>query len=220
MSPVRNTCKQEHQEISNGVRTLVVATKNDKKLRELKRYLRTVKANIVSLKELRKTPKIVEDKYTFKENAVKKALIISRFVKGLAIADDSGLCVEALKGSPGVKSARFAGSAKNDKANNRKVIMLLEGESLSRRKARFVCAVAIADNGRILKIIEENCKGLIAFKPKGRYGFGYDPIFLIPKYNKTFGQLGLKVKDRMSHRSKALKKATAFLKSCEVKKYL
>lgn len=195
------------------VRTLVVATKNDKKLHELKRYLKTVKADIVSLKEFRDIPRIVENKDTFIGNAAKKALIISRFVKGLAIADDSGLCVEALGDLPGVKSARFAGSAKNDKANSRKVLELLEGESLSRRKARFVCAVAIADNGRILKIIEEDCKGLIAFEAKGRHGFGYDPIFLIPKYKKTFGQLGLKTKDRMSHRSKALKKARAFLRS-------
>jgi XTP/dITP diphosphohydrolase len=202
------------------IRTLVVATKNDKKLHELRRYLKTVKADIISLKDFQNTPKIVENKDTFRENAAKKALIVSRFVKGLAIADDSGLCVKALGDLPGVKSARFAGRAKNDKANNRKVLELLEGESLSGRKARFVCAVAIADNGRILKIIEEDCKGLIAFEAKGAHGFGYDPIFLIPKYKKTFGQLGLKTKDRMSHRSKALKKARAFFKSYRAEKYL
>ncbi len=194
------------------MRTLVVATKNEKKLHELKRYLKAVKADVISLKEFRKVPKIVEDKSTFKGNAAKKALVVSAFVKGLAIADDSGLCVEVLGGSPGVKSARFAGPARNDKANNRKMLDLLGDYNLSERKARFICAVCIADNGKVMKIIEEDCKGLIAFEPKGRYGFGYDPIFLIPKYDKTFGQLGLKVKDRMSHRSKALKKARAFLK--------
>lgn len=194
------------------MRTLVVATKNEKKLHELKRYLKAVRADVISLKEFRKVPKIVEDKSTFKGNAAKKALVVSAFVKGLAIADDSGLCVEVLGGSPGVKSARFAGPARNDKANNRKMLDLLGDYSLSKRKARFICAVCIADNGKVMKIIEEDCKGLIAFEPKGRYGFGYDPIFLIPKYDKTFGQLGLKVKDRMSHRSKALKKARAFLK--------
>jgi len=194
------------------MRTLVVATKNYKKLHELKRYLKTVKANVVSLEEFSRNPRIIEDKHTFKGNAAKKALVVSRFVKALAIADDSGLCVEALGGLPGVKSARFAGPGKNDKANTDKVLELLEGRSLSKRKAKFVCAVAIADNGKVVKIIEESCKGLIAFEPKGRHGFGYDPVFLIPKYGKTFGQLGLKVKDRMSHRSKALKKARAFLK--------
>jgi XTP/dITP diphosphohydrolase len=193
-------------------RTLVVATKNDKKLHELKRYLKTVKANVVSLKELKKTPRIIENKPTFRENAVKKALAVSRFTGGLTLADDSGICVKALGGAPGVKSARFAGSAKDTKANNRKMLRLLAGVPSGRRQARFVCAVAVADNGRIVKIIEEDCRGLVAFKEKGGRGFGYDPLFLIPKYGKTFGQLGLKVKDRMSHRSKALKKARQFLR--------
>ena len=194
------------------MKMLVVASKNGKKLRELKRYLKTIRANIVSLKDFPKTPKIIENKETFKENAAKKALVISRFVKGVAIADDSGLCVKALGGAPGIKSARFTSSAKNDKANNRKVLKLLEGIPLSGRQAKFVCAVCIADDGRIVKLIEENCAGIIAFEAKGRYGFGYDPIFLIPKYGKTFGQLGLKVKDRMSHRSKALAKVRQFLR--------
>ena len=194
------------------MKTLVVATKNDKKLHELKRYLKGVRAKVVSLKEFSKTPKIIEDKDTFRGNAAKKALVISRFTNGLAIADDSGLCVEALGDLPGVKSARFAGSAKSDRANTMKVLELLGNKSLSGRRARFVCAIAIADNGKVVKVIEENCKGRIAFEVKGTRGFGYDPIFLIPKYGKTFGQLGLKVKDRMSHRSKALKKARSFLK--------
>lgn len=194
------------------MRTLVVATKNDKKLHELKRYLKTVRADVVSLKEFPNTPKIIENKHTFKENAAKKALVVSRFVKGLAIADDSGICVKALGGAPGVKSARFAGSAKDNKANNRKMVRLLSGTPLNRRQAKFVCAVAIADNGKVIKLIEEDCRGLIAFEEKGIHGFGYDPLFLIPKYGKTFGQLGLKAKDRMSHRSKALKKAREFLR--------
>ena len=193
------------------MRTLVVATKNDKKLHELKRYLKSVRADVVSLKEFHAVPRIVEDKDTFMANAAKKALTISRFVKGLAIADDSGLCVDALGGAPGVRSARFAGNAKSDKANIVKVLECLEKKRARNRKARFVCAIAIADNGKIVKTIEENCRGVIAPGIKGSRGFGYDPIFLIPKYEKTFGQLGLKAKDRMSHRSKALKKAREFL---------
>ncbi len=194
------------------MRTLVVATKNDKKLHELRRYLKSVRANVVSLKEFSKTPKIVENKDTFKENAAKKALTISRFVRGLAIADDSGLCVKALGDAPGVRSARFAGRAKNDKSNNLKVLKLLDAGEYKNRKARFVCAVAIADNGKIVKIIEESCGGVIAGEMKGSHGFGYDSIFMIPKYGKTFGQLGLKTKDKISHRSKALKKVREFLR--------
>lgn len=193
-------------------RTLVIATKNAKKLHELQRYLKAVKANVISLASFEKPPRVVEDGDTFKKNAVKKAVKISRFVKGLALADDSGLIVDALKGEPGVRSARYAGPGKNDKDNCRKVLRLLEGVPLKKRQARFVCAVAVADHGKVIKVIEGDCKGLIAFQTKGHRGFGYDPLFLIPKYNKTFGQLGLKVKDKMSHRSKALKKAREFLK--------
>jgi XTP/dITP diphosphohydrolase len=193
-------------------RQLVIATKNKKKLHELQRYLKMVKADVLSLESFDSPPNVREDGDTFKKNAVKKAVRISRFVKGLALADDSGLSVDALGGDPGVRSARFAGPGKNDIDNNNKVLKLLKDVPLRKRTARFICAVAIADNGKVVKILEENCKGLIAFEIKGRYGFGYDPMFLIPKYNKTFGQLGLKVKDKMSHRSKALKKARAFLK--------
>lgn len=195
------------------MKQLVIATKNEKKLHELKRYLKNIKAGVVSLKDFEKTPRIIENKKTFRENAAKKALAISHFTKGLVIADDSGLSVKILNGQPGVRSSRFAGPKKSDKENNKKLLRLLEGVPSSKRQAAFICAVAIADNGRVVKIIEENCKGLIAFEAKGRYGFGYDPLFLIPKYKKTFGQLGLRVKDRMSHRSKALKKARAFLRT-------
>jgi XTP/dITP diphosphohydrolase len=193
------------------MRQLVIATKNDKKLYELKRYLKGVGAKVISLKEFRHVPRIIENGKTFKANAVKKALVISRFVEGLAVGDDSGLVVRALKGAPGVRSSRFAGSAKSDKQNNKKLLKLLENVPPAKRQAKFVCAVAICDNGRILKVIEESCGGGIAFSEKGEYGFGYDPLFLIPKYKETFGELGLKVKDKMSHRSKALKKTREFL---------
>ena len=192
--------------------TLVIATKNEKKLHELRRYLRGVGAKVVSLKDFTNIPRVIENGATFKANAAKKALAISRFTKGLVLADDSGLVVKALGGRPGVRSSRFAGPRKSDKDNNRKLLKLLERVPANKRGARFVCAVAVADKGRIIKTIERSCSGRIAFETKGGYGFGYDPLFLIPKYKKTFGELGLKVKDRMSHRSKALKKAREFLK--------
>ncbi len=191
---------------------LVIATKNAGKLRELKRYLKNVKVAVVSLSEFKDPPRIVENGRTFKANAEKKALVISRFIGGLVLADDSGLSVDALGGAPGIRSSRFAGPKKRDKDNNDKLLHLLAGVASGRRKAKFVCAVAIADNGKLVKTIEDDCRGLIAFKTSGRHGFGYDPLFLIPKYGKTFGELGLKTKDRMSHRSKALKKARAFLR--------
>jgi len=192
---------------------VVIATKNEKKLRELKRYLKGVKAHIVSLKEISRAPGIREDKSTFKGNAIKKAATISNFTNGVVLADDSGLCVDALGGQPGVKSARFAGRQKKDHDNNAKLLKMMKAVPAGKRTAHFVCVIAIADNGKTVKIIEEYCNGRIADSVRGRHGFGYDPIFLIPKYKKTFGELGLKVKDKMSHRSKALKKARKFLKN-------
>jgi XTP/dITP diphosphohydrolase len=194
------------------MRDLVIATKNDKKLRELKRYLKRVKAHIVSLKEISGAPRIIENKSTFKGNAIKKAVTISRFTKGIVLADDSGLCVEALGGQPGVKSARFAGQGKKDHDNNAKLLEMMKGLPAGKRKARFVCAIAVADNGKVVRVIEEYCSGRIEDHIRGKHGFGYDPLFLIPKYKKTFGELGLKAKDRMSHRSKALRKAREYLK--------
>jgi len=191
---------------------LVIATKNAGKLRELKRYLRNMPAEVVSLSAYENPPRIVENGKTFKANAEKKAVVTSRFTKGLVLADDSGLAVDILGGAPGIRSSRFAGPKKRDKDNNKKLLRLLEGMPNRKRQAKFVCAVAIADNGKVLKVVEEYCKGRIAFASKGRHGFGYDSLFLIPKYGKTFGELGLKVKDKMSHRSKALKKAREFLK--------
>ena len=211
---------------------LVIATKNEKKLHELKRYLKDIDAKVISLKDFsrpewnrgrdpakgeahpagRRVPRIVENGKTFKANAVKKALVISRFTKGLVLADDSGLAVRALGGQPGVRSSRFAGPRKSDKQNNRKLLKLLERVPPAKRQAKFICAVAICNNGKVVKTIEESCDGVVAFSEKGGYGFGYDPLFLIPKYKETFGELGLKVKDKMSHRSKALKKAREFLR--------
>jgi XTP/dITP diphosphohydrolase len=191
---------------------IVIATKNDKKLRELRRYLKSVRAHVISLKSLVHAPGIKEDKNTFKGNAVKKAVTISRYTKGVVLADDSGLCVDVLGGQPGVKSARFAGRNKKDHANNTKLLKMMRMVPSGKRRARFVCAIAIADKGKVVKIIEEYCNGRIADFIRGKHGFGYDPLFLIPKYKRTFGEMGLKVKDKMSHRSKALKKARKFLK--------
>jgi XTP/dITP diphosphohydrolase len=191
---------------------VVIATKNDKKLHELKRYLRPLKANVTSLKSFGNTPYILENGVTFKANAVKKAVTISRFVKGVALADDSGLKVDALGGRPGVRSARFAGRGKKDADNIKKLLKILKGVPYRKRRARFVCSVAIADNGKLIKTIDKDCGGIIAFAARGSYGFGYDPVFLIPKHGKTFGELGPKVKDAMSHRAKALKEARRFLR--------
>src|SRR3989338_6024363 len=133
------------------MKELVVATRNEKKLRELRGYLKPLKIGLASLKDIKGAPRIVEYGSTFGENAIKKALTISRFTRGLVLADDSGLVVDALGGLPGVRSARFAGDDATDHENNIKLLDRLGCFPSGKRRARFVCSVAIADKGKIIK---------------------------------------------------------------------
>ena len=190
---------------------LVVATQNKKKLEEIKEILKDLDLEISSLADHPSFPRIVENGKTFKENAVKKALKIARFTGELTLGEDSGLCVRALDGSPGVRSARYSGRDKDDAKNNRKLLKALEGLAIKKRSAYYACAVALADKDGLIKVVEGRCHGKIAFIPQGSFGFGYDPLFLIPKYKKTFAQLGGAVKHKMSHRFLALVKARKIL---------
>lgn len=187
---------------------LVVATKNKKKLEEIKEILKGQHLELSSLADYERTPRIIENGSTFKENAIKKAIRIARFTNKLTMGEDSGLCVEALKGAPGIYSSRFSGKDKNDAKNNLKVLKLLGKLPLSKRRAYYACAVALADKGgRLVGVVEGRCYGVIGYELKGASGFGYDPLFIIPKYRKTFAQLGTKIKHKMSHRYLALVKA-------------
>lgn len=186
---------------------LVVATKNKKKLEEIKEILKVLHLNISSLLDYKNTPRIIENGSTFKENAIKKAVKIARFTGKLTLGEDSGLCVKALNGAPGIYSSRFSGKNKSDAKNNLKLLNLLEGLPLSKRKAYYVCAVALAGKNGLIGTVEGRCSGVIAYEPKGSFGFGYDPLFVIAKYNKTFAQLGARIKHKMSHRYHALIKA-------------
>ncbi|MBI5144928.1 MAG: RdgB/HAM1 family non-canonical purine NTP pyrophosphatase [Candidatus Omnitrophica bacterium] len=186
---------------------LVVATKNKKKLAEIKEILKGLNLEITSLAHYEKLPRIIESGKTFRQNAIKKAVKIAHFTKKLTLGEDSGLCVYALGGAPGVYSSRFAGRDKSDPKNNQKVLQLLAGLPLKKRKAHYVCSVALADKDGLVGVVEGRCNGRIAFAPRGTFGFGYDPLFLIPKYNQTFAQLGPRIKHKMSHRYLALEKA-------------
>ncbi|MCM8792340.1 MAG: RdgB/HAM1 family non-canonical purine NTP pyrophosphatase [Candidatus Omnitrophica bacterium] len=195
---------------------LVVATKNKKKFKEIKQIIRNLgfkKVKIFSLLDYPKIPKIVEDGRSFKDNAIKKAVKIAKFTGKLILGEDSGLEVEALNDRPGIYSARFAGRNKNDLNNNLKLLRLLKDLPLNKRKARYVCAVALANKDGLVAVREGFCNGLIGFRMQGKYGFGYDPLFIIPKYKKTFAQLGPTIKHKMSHRFKALKKLKNILKN-------
>jgi len=193
---------------------LVVATKNRKKLKEIKEILAGLGAKLSSLADHPAAPRIIENGKTFKANAIKKAVKIARFTKKLTLGEDSGLCVEALEGKPGVYSSRFSGKNKSDLQNNLKLLKMLEAVPLKKRKAYYACAVAIADARGLIGVVEGRCSGLIGFKQEGTAGFGYDPLFVIPKYKKTFAQLGIRVKHKMSHRYHALEKARKILEKC------
>jgi XTP/dITP diphosphohydrolase len=192
---------------------LLVATRNKKKLSEIKEILKGIDLELLSLDNYKKAPRVLENGRSFKENAVKKAIKLARFTGKLSLGEDSGLCVDALNGAPGIYSARFSGHTcrggrdNSDRKNNLKLLKLLRDFPLVKRKAHYVCAVALADKSGLLGVVEGDCSGLIALEAKGSSGFGYDPLFYIPKYKKTFAQLGEKIKHKMSHRYHALKKA-------------
>ncbi|MEA3305595.1 MAG: XTP/dITP diphosphatase [Candidatus Omnitrophota bacterium] len=191
---------------------VVAATRNKDKAKEIKRILKDLNVRVLTLDNFKKLPQVIESGKTLEENASKKARVISRLIKRFTIADDSGLEVEALNGRPGVRSSRFAGNKASYSENNAKLLRMLKGLPLSKRKAGFACAVSIAKNGKVLRTVRGACSGRIGFTLKGKSGFGYDPLFIVPKYGKTFAQLGPKVKNRISHRYKALKKAGKILK--------
>jgi len=186
---------------------LVVATRNKKKLSEIKDILKGIKLVLLSLEDYKDAPYVLENGKTFQENAAKKAVKLARFTGKLCLGEDSGLCVDFLHGAPGIYSARFSGADKSDLKNNLKLLKLLKDLPLKKRKAHYTCAVALADKSGLLGVVEGRCSGLIAFESKGSSGFGYDPLFYISKYKKTFAQLGEKIKHKMSHRYHALKKA-------------
>jgi len=190
---------------------LVVATSNRKKLKEIEEIWSGLGLEITSLADHPGMPKIIENGRTFKENAAKKAVKIAKATGKLTMGEDSGLCVDALDGGPGIYSARFAGKAKDDRKNNRKLLRLLGNLPLKKRRAEYVSAVALADDKGLVGVVEGKCPGLIGFEEMGHSGFGYDPLFIIPKYGRTFAELGEAVKHTISHRFRALKKARLLL---------
>jgi len=190
---------------------VVLATRNEGKVREIADILAPFGFEAVSLREFPEIGEISEDGDTFKENAMIKATAVSGQTGLLALADDSGLEVDALDGEPGIYSSRFAGEGKNDQANNRKLLELLSGVPAEKRTARFQCVVAIAEPDGWVHIAEGSCEGVIVDEPRGQGGFGYDPLFYVPAYNRTFAELDPAIKNKISHRAKALEGAVEIL---------
>ncbi|MEW5895335.1 MAG: XTP/dITP diphosphatase [Candidatus Omnitrophota bacterium] len=188
------------------MKTLIVATKNKGKLEEIRSLLKDLPFKIKSLSDYKNLPEIIEDGKTFRANALKKALTISRHTGQLVLGEDSGIQVKVLGNRPGVRSARYSGREATDQQNNEKLLKELRGVPMKERKARYRCVAALTEGERVIAVVSGSCEGLIAGKPEGTNGFGYDPLFFIPKYNKTFGLLPPPVKASMSHRAKAMEK--------------
>ena len=192
---------------------LILASNNAHKLTEMKAILAPYFDEIVSMGEAGIEHETVEDGKTFMENAVKKAKELAELSGCCAIADDSGLCVDALAGGPGVFSARFTGVHGDDKANNALLLKELEGER--ERGAHYTCAIALAwPDGRLLTA-EDYLYGEIAYDERGTNGFGYDPLFLLKELGLRTAELTPEEKNRISHRGKALRKLVEELKAQE-----
>ena len=181
---------------------IVIATRNKGKINEIQDMLKGFPVEIKSLDDFGTIPVVEEDGDTFDDNAYKKSSFTSRILGLPVLADDSGLIVDALGGLPGVYSARYAGENATDKENCAKLLKKMEGKK--NRKAAFECVISIAVPTGAALTYEERCEGLITDKPAGLNGFGYDPVFMFPPFNKTFAQLTKKEKNRVSHRGKAM----------------
>jgi len=186
----------------NPNRTLVIATRNKGKTAEIRDLLKDFPVEIKNLDDFGPIPEVVEDGDTFDENAYKKSSFTARILGYPALADDSGLVVEALNGAPGVHSARWAGPDASDAQRCEKLMKALENQT--NRAAAFECVISIAVPEGPALTYEDRCEGIIARAPAGENGFGYDPVFFFPPLKKTFAQLTMAEKGRVSHRGKAL----------------
>jgi len=186
---------------------LVIATRNKNKLREFREILKDLQFEIRSLEDFGPIPEAIEDGSTFEENAYKKAIHTAKVLGLPALADDSGLVVDALNGEPGVYSARYAGENATDAENCRKLINALQG--IENRRAHFQCVLSIAVPSGPALTYEGKCDGIIIDEKRGNNGFGYDPVFYFAKFGKTFAELSNEEKNAVSHRGRAMAEVKA-----------
>lgn len=189
------------------MKKVIVASNNYNKIIEIKKILSKYNIEVLSLKDYGIDIEVTEDGSTFMENAYKKAWEIYCVSNGcMVLADDSGLCVEALDGAPGVYSARFAGEHGNYKKNNIKLLERLENVPFEERRAKFTCAMVLIEGKNKVVKVEGYINGYIGFEEKGENGFGFDPLFYLPDYKMTFAEMNDTLKNSISHRGNALKK--------------
>lgn len=195
------------------MKELIVATKNEGKVREFRQMFSKYNISVKSLLDFEEEMEDIEETgTTFSENATIKAEAVSKQFQLPVVADDSGLVIDALDGAPGVYSARYAGEEKNDEKNLQKVLTKLEGVPMEEKTARFVCAVAVARPGKETFVKKGYCEGFIADEPSGTNGFGYDPIFIPEGSERTMAEHSSEEKNAISHRHHAIKQIEEWLK--------
>lgn len=189
------------------MKKIVIGSGNQHKIEEIKAFFADLELNFVGLDPDLELPEVIEDGESYKENALKKARQRAQELNEIVLADDSGLSVDYLEGAPGIYSARFGGEDLNDEEKYLKVLKLLEGQPRAKRKAAFISVLALVDPFQNIEItVEGRCEGVIAEEPAGENGFGYDPIFYLPEYEKTMAQISQSEKNKISHRGRALQK--------------
>lgn len=195
-------------------RKLLLATGNQKKQREMEQLLEGLGWQVLTLRDFPEAPDVIEDGKTFVANAAKKALSAARHSGLTALADDSGLEVDALGGKPGVFSARYArGEGSTDEENLQRVVDELRGVPEAERGGRFVCAMVLARGSEVLFETQRAVEGVLIGEERGEGGFGYDPIFYYPPFGKTFAEVPTEDKHSVSHRGQAMKDVVEFLAS-------
>ena len=184
---------------------LIIATGNEDKVREIDEILEGTGFEAISMKQAGFNPDIVEDGTTFEENALKKAMAVHELSGEYVMADDSGLCIDALDGAPGIYSARFCGEDSTYEEKFRKIFEMLADVPENKRTAQFVCAIAVVKPDGTSFTVRGECRGVLHEKPVGENGFGYDPIFYVPEFGMTTAQMDPEVKNSISPRGRALR---------------
>lgn len=187
------------------MKRVVVGSHNPNKAKEIRTLLEPLGLEVLGLSDLGEFDEPEENGVTFQENARAKALFFSKQIEGMVLADDSGLEVEALDGRPGVHSKRYSGPEGDHDANNALLLEELDRVPPEKRRAQFRCAMTLAQNGEEILTVEGICRGTIADELRGSDGFGYDPLFIYPPEDRTFGEMPLEEKNRVSHRALALR---------------
>ena len=192
---------------------LIIASHNIHKIDEIRKILKDFSLQICSLRDINWKKAHCENGRTYYENALQKVQSVVDHFGECALGEDSGLEVDVLGGMPGIYSARYGGCGASDKDNNRKLLKALEGIPFEKRTARYRCTLVLLFPEGDIYTWEGTCEGIIAFEPKGVEGFGYDPLFFLPEYGKTIAEVGLEIKNKISHRAQALAKLKEFFEN-------